>query len=119
MAGMDRNTGRWIAGWPHTLQSIADVLSTPLETRVLRRMYGADDETLQDRPINPDVITTAIMAVAVPVARWEPRVEMVHVSIARAGVHGLLELAMRVTWFPRALFGDRTPAIEQRIARTS
>jgi len=119
MAGMDRNTGRWIAGWPHTSQSLADVLSTPLETRVLRRMYGADDDTLQDKPINADIITTAIMAAAVPIARWEPRVELVHVSITRANVRGLLALAMRVTWLPRALFGDRTPAVDQRTARTS
>jgi len=118
MAGMDRNTGRWIGGWSHTSQSLVDVLSTPLETRVLRRMYGADEDTLQDKPINPDIITKAVMATAVPVARWEPRVELAHVSIARANFAGLLALAMRVTWFPRALFGDRTPAVEQRTART-
>jgi uncharacterized protein len=117
MAGMDRNTGRWIAGWPHTSQSLVDVITTPLETRVLRRIYGADDDTLQDKPQNKAIITKAVMAVAVPVARWEPRVELSHVSIAAASVTGLLGLAMRATWLPRALFGDRTPAGQPQVAR--
>lgn len=117
MAGMDRNTGRWTSGWQHTSQSLADVMSTPLETRVLRRMYGAADDTLQDKPQNKKIITKAVMAVAVPVARWEPRVELAHVSIAAASVTGLLGLALRVTCLPRALFGDRAPAGQQQTAR--
>lgn len=117
MAGMDRSTGRWSTGWQHTSQSLVDVLSTPVETRVLRRMYGAADDALQDKPINPSAITQAVMAVAIPVARWEPRVELSRVSIDRATVGGLLALAMRCRWLPRALFGDRTPATQTRIAR--
>jgi uncharacterized protein len=110
MAGMDRTTGRWIGGWQHTSQSLRDIVSTPLETRVLRRMYGADDDAIQDKPINAHVITTAVMATAIPVARWEPRVELSRVAIFAASVVGRLGLAMHVTYLPRALFGDRRSA---------
>jgi uncharacterized protein len=109
MAGMDRTTGRWISGWPHTSQSLVDVIGTPLATRTLRRMYGADDDALQDKPQNKAIVTKAVMAVAVPVARWEPRVELRRVVIASASV----------TWLPRALFGDRTPAGQPQTARVA
>ena len=112
-AGMDRNTGRWIAGWPHTAQSLADVIGTELGSRVLRRMYGADTDSLQDKPQNRKIVTKVVMALAVPVRRWEPRVELAHVGIADAGVSGRLVAAMRVRWLPRALFGDRRAAGEQ------
>ena len=119
MAGMDRHTGRWLTGWPHTSQSLVDVLTTPLKTRCLRRMYGADDDTLQDRPANTAVITKAVMAVAVPVHRWEPRVELARVDIKRATVGGRLDLSMRCSWRPRALFGDLTPVRQAYTARAA
>jgi uncharacterized protein len=113
MAGMDRHTGRWISGWPHTAQSLTDVLGTLLYSRVLRRMYGCADDALQDKPNNKQMITQAVMAVAVPVRRWEPRVELAQVVIADATVTGRLNLAARVRWLPRALFGDRRVAGER------
>jgi phage baseplate assembly protein W len=113
MAGMDRHTGRWIGGWPHTGQSLTDVVDTELGSRVLRRMYGSDPDTLQDKPQNRQLITKVVMAIAVPVRRWEPRVELAHVAIAVASVLGRLVPAARVRWLPRALFGDRRVAGEQ------
>ena len=114
MAGMDRNTGRWAGGWSHTSQSLGDVLATPLGSRVLRRMYGAADDTIQDQPIHAGQLTPAVMAVAVPVARWEPRVLLQNVRIASASVLGKLGLGLIVVWRPRALFGDMRPAGERK-----
>lgn len=114
MAGMDRSTGRWTGGWQHTSQSLGDVVLTPLGSRVLRRMYGADEASIVDRPINAKGLTPAIMAMAVPVARWEPRVVLRHVRITAANVLGKLGLGATITWRPRALYGDMTPAGERR-----
>lgn len=113
MAGMDRSTGRWISDWDHTSQSLDDVVTTPLGERVLRRMYGAEDDAIVDKPASVKGLTPAVMAVAVPVHRWEPRVRLQRVTIAAAAVTGKLSLAMRTLYLPRALFGDLTPASER------
>jgi phage baseplate assembly protein W len=108
-AGMDRRTGRWISGWAHCNQSLGDVLSTPLETRVMRRPYGAAEDALLDKPQSKGGLTAPVMAVAVPVARWEPRVQLQRVSIASASVTGKLGLNLATVYMPRALYGDFTP----------
>ena len=41
MTGMDRETGKPLAGTPHLQQSLRDILSTLLGTRVGRREYGS------------------------------------------------------------------------------
>ena len=53
MSGMDRNTGRAIDGNDHLRQSIADILSTPIGTRVMpARDYGSMLPDLVDQPLN-------------------------------------------------------------------
>lgn len=41
MLGMNAHTGQPLAGLDHLRQIIADILSTPLNTRVMRRDYGS------------------------------------------------------------------------------
>ena len=41
MLGMDAKTGRRLEGDDHLRQSIADILTTPIGSRVLRRDYGS------------------------------------------------------------------------------
>ena len=113
MGGMNRRTGRWISGWDHTSQSLDDVVTTPLGSRVLRRMYGAEDDALVDKPASPKGLAPAVMAVAIPVHRWEPRVRLRNVTIAAASGAGRIALAMRLLYQPRALFGDTTPSGER------
>ena len=109
MAGMNRLTGRWIKGWAHTSQSLGDILSTPLLSRVMRRPYGAEEDALVDKPISKGGLTRPVMAVAVPVDRWEPRVRLTRVTIADAAVTGKLGLKLTAVYRPRALAGDLTP----------
>lgn len=113
--GMDRNTGRWVRGWDHVSQSLGDILTTPLLTRVMRRPYGAQDDALVDKPIAVQALTRPVMAVAVPVARWEPRVLLRRVDIAAADVSGRLGLRLTAVYMPRALAGDMTPAGEGQV----
>ena len=49
---MDRTTGRRITGMNHLQQSIADILTTPLGTRLQRRTYGSLLPSLIDQPDN-------------------------------------------------------------------
>ena len=52
MLGMNAHTGQSLSGLDHLRQSIADILSTPLNTRVMRRDYGSRLPELIDQPIN-------------------------------------------------------------------
>lgn len=108
-AGMDRRTGRWIKGWAHTSQSLDDIVSTPLAARVMRREYGAEEDALVDKPMKAGALTKPVMAVAVPVNRWEPRVHLTRVAIAAAAVTGKLGLTLTAIYRPLALKGDLRP----------
>lgn len=41
MRGMNSETGKTISGIEHLKQSIVDILTTPVGTRVMRRDYGS------------------------------------------------------------------------------
>jgi phage baseplate assembly protein W len=49
---MDRNTGALLAGADHLGQSIGDILSTPIGTRLGRRDYGSLVPQQLDQPNN-------------------------------------------------------------------
>lgn len=74
MNGMNRHTGAPLDGDAHLAQSIGDILTTPLGTRVMRRDYGSLLFELLDRPLNAATRMLCVMAVAMAVARWEPRI---------------------------------------------
>lgn len=81
MIGVDRTNGRRLDGNAHLGQSIADILSTPIGSRVMRRDYGSMLPDLVDQPANPVTRQLIFAATAVAVGRWEPRV-----AIRRVGV---------------------------------
>jgi len=74
MNGMDRATGKQLSGDEHLAQSIADILSTPLGSRVMRRDYGSLLPELLDRPLTAATRLLCAQATALAIARWEPRV---------------------------------------------
>ena len=71
--GMSRVVGRRVAGREHLFQSIQDILSTPIGTRVLVREYGSRLFELIDRPVTDEVVVDAFAAIAEALDRWEPR----------------------------------------------
>ena len=50
--GLNAATGRPIADLEHIRQSIADILATPIGTRVMRRSYGSLLPELIDQPMH-------------------------------------------------------------------
>lgn len=52
MNGMDATTGKPLSGDAHLAQSVADILTTPIGSRVMRRSYGSLIPSLIDAPIN-------------------------------------------------------------------
>lgn len=88
MIGMDRKTGKRLDGEGHIAQSISDILTTPVGTRVMRRDYGSRLFELVDAPLTTASRLLWIAATAGAIRRWEPRVLLKRVSVAADGVTG-------------------------------
>jgi len=107
--GMDRRTGKVLAGWAHVVQSIEDILTTRVLTRVMRRDYGSDVPKLVDAPMNQVALLRLYAAIADALEQWEPRFRLTHVSFAAAGPGGTAEIALAGIYYPRGHLGDFTP----------
>lgn len=81
LTGMSRTSGAALSGDDHLAQSIADIITTPLGSRVMRRDYGCLLFELIDRPLGPATALLCSMAIAIALARWEPRIELKTVRI--------------------------------------
>ena len=76
MNGIDATTGKRLSGFDHLRQSIRDILTTPIGTRVMRREYGSRLYQLVDAPMNRATILDLYAATAEALATWEPRIEV-------------------------------------------
>lgn len=81
MSGMDRLTGRAIDGVEHLRQSIADILGTPIGSRLMRRSYGSQLPELIDQPDNGTTRVRAYSAIAGALLKWEPRLRLSRVQL--------------------------------------
>lgn len=97
MRGMSATTGRAMDGAAHLAQSIADVLTTPLNTRVMRRDYGSLLSELVDQPFNGQTRTLLFGAVATALMRWEPRIRIKKLSISQGDAPGAFFLDLEGT----------------------
>lgn len=84
MTGLSRITMTPLDASAHLAQSIGDILSTPIGTRVLRRNYGSDVPALIDRPMNGDTLVDLYVAVAEALNKWEPRFTLSRIQIEEA-----------------------------------
>lgn len=81
MQGMNVRTGRRVSGVEHLRQSIINILSTPLGTRIYRREYGSRLFALLDQPMNQAWQVEIYAAVAEALNRWEPRLALQQVEV--------------------------------------
>ena len=85
MSGMNRSTGKRLADeTDHIRQSIRDILTTPVGTRVMRRSYGSLLPSLIDQPGNPANRLRLMAATVMAVINWEPRVSVQSATIGIA-----------------------------------
>jgi hypothetical protein len=82
MSGMNASTGRSLDDIAHLRQSVADILTTPLGSRVMRRDYGSELFSLIDQPATPGNRLRLYAASAEALARWEPRLSLTRISMA-------------------------------------
>lgn len=93
---MNRHTGSTISTLEHIRQSIADILTTRIGSRVMRRDYGSQLVDLIDQPGNPATQLLCYAAIAMAVMRWEPRVRISRVQLSDANLAGQFQLDVDV-----------------------
>ncbi len=99
MKGMDAQTGRWLDGTAHLQQSIRDILTTPLGSRLMRPDYGSALFELIDAPSNPDTLSKIYAATVAALARWEPRLRVTKVE-ANVSSPGRITLNLSGIYLP-------------------
>lgn len=99
MNGTNATNGKPLSGLDHLNQSIRDILSTPLGSRVMRRTYGSNLFNLIDAPMNRGTISQIYAATVSALGIWEPRIQVSKVSLPVASP-GYLELDIEGTYLP-------------------
>jgi phage baseplate assembly protein W len=84
MNGTNAQTGKPLGGIDHLRQSIVDILTTPIGSRVMRRDYGSQLPDLVDAPTNSETTMDMIAAAVDALTKWEPRIALTQVTIASA-----------------------------------
>lgn len=72
--GINRQNGQAIESLEHVKQSLHDLLTTPIGSRVMRRDYGSVLPFLVDQPMNPRTLMQMRAAIVHCLTKWERRV---------------------------------------------
>lgn len=107
MDGTNATTGKPLGGINHLRQSIRDILTTPVGSRIKRRWYGSNLFKLVDAPINRDTLADIYAETAVALNRTdpntglpvEPRFRLTSV-VASSAAPGSVELALTGIYLP-------------------
>lgn len=82
--GLSADNGQTIVGLDHLAQSLRDIVTTPVGSRVMRRDYGSTVPALLDGPINAALVADIVASVAEAVTAFEPRVRLKRVLVDSA-----------------------------------
>lgn len=99
MDGINATTGKRLGGVQHLRQSIRDILTTPIGSRVMRREYGSRLFQLIDAPMNRSTMLDLYAATAEALDRWEPRFKLTKVEAITAEP-GRIELDLTGEYLP-------------------
>ncbi|WP_041796054.1 GPW/gp25 family protein [Pararhodospirillum photometricum] len=82
MTAMDRSSGTALTGEAADIrQSICDILTTPIGSRVMRRSYGSRLFDLVDAPGTKVGALRLVAAAADAIDLWEPRVRVTAATV--------------------------------------
>lgn len=96
-AGVNRQTGQLMTEAAHIAQSIGDILSTPIGTRVMREDYGSLVPELIDHPQTPALDLKLMSAAFMAIVRWESRIKPTHMLLSAVNANGQRDLIMQAT----------------------
>ena len=88
---IDKNTGRSLQTEQQSIQqSLQDIITTPIGSRVMRREYGSLLFELQDQPINDSLVLKCYSAIYSAVSRWEDRVSITQIAMSSVSGNGFV-----------------------------
>ncbi len=94
MPGMHVSTGRQIdTDFAHIKQSVADILTTPINTRLMRRDYGSILPELIDQPLNAKTMLRLYAAIAIAIIRWEPRYQLIAIALTQNESRAVIKIS--------------------------
>lgn len=93
LTGLSRTTGQPLSGYEHLKQSITDILTTPVGSRVMRPEYGSHLPRMVDLPVNKGWISAVQAEIARSLGRWEPRLKLSRVNVV-AVVDGRVDMVI-------------------------
>ncbi|XHR29612.1 MAG: GPW/gp25 family protein [Chthoniobacteraceae bacterium] len=99
MLGTSTTTGKSIEGIEHLRQSVCDILTTPIGSRVMRRDYGSRLFSLVDSPSNQSTLLEIYMATTEALMKWESRISVDRVY-AESLTPGKVVLSLQGTYIP-------------------
>lgn len=103
MTGLSSSNGRAIASDSddYVRRSVADVLTTPIGSRVMRRDYGSYLPLLVDQPMNAITHLKLYGATALALIRFHRRSRLKAVQLTTDGPSAALQLELVRTDLPR------------------
>ncbi len=129
--GVNRITGKPLAGWPHVKQSLGVILTTRIGERLLCRVFGFSGLGLLGRNLVPQVLMRWFMALVIGISPkrstllnqelGEPRFRVTALSFPKGGnspsqlQQGQIGLQITGEYMPNALEGDFTVASQQSL----
>jgi phage baseplate assembly protein W len=93
-SGINAGTGKAMTGTEHLKQSIRDILTTRIGTRIMRRAYGSRLPELVDNPMGEMLKVEIFAATAEALQKWEPRFRLDRVYLQDATDAGRIVLAL-------------------------
>ena len=120
MAGIDRNTGKMISGWPNVAQKLMVLYITRIGSRFMRRMVGSAIPGMLGRDLSASTILRFKTALIVATELWEPRyaITMIHslegTNSPEKFRQGGLALEIVGEYRPRGHLGDTTSDVLER-----
>ncbi|MEC6125264.1 GPW/gp25 family protein [Acinetobacter ursingii] len=88
---IDKNTGRSLQTEQQSIQqSLQDIITTPIGSRVMRRDYGSLIFELIDQPISDVLVLKYYSAIYTAISRWEDRISISQIYMSSVEGNGLV-----------------------------
>jgi phage baseplate assembly protein W len=99
VTGIHSTTGKALSGIDHLKQSITDILTTPIGSRVMRPNYGSRLFELIDHPLNAPTLLDFYAATTEALSLWEPRILIEKIK-AESIEPGSVTLTLQALYIP-------------------
>jgi hypothetical protein len=96
---MCASNGKELSGIDHLKQSIIDILTTPIGSRVMRRDYGSRLFELIDKPLIPGFAMEVYAATAEALQKWEQRFKLERIQVIEIK-KATISLSLEGTYLP-------------------